>query len=127
MNFKRATIYFIIGIALKLYTTFVLQNLWNWFVVSAFRIPSISFWLMYGVLLMIGLVFPRIDLEQESRWEQAVMMLQACIPEGKREAVNDKIKKSTQVGVMVLGETFSTLIGHTVVLMIGFVVYIVFV
>jgi hypothetical protein len=127
VNFKRDTIYFIIGIALKLYTTFVLQNLWNWFVVPAFQIPSISFWLMYGVLLLIGLVFPRSDLAQESRWERTFMVLHECIPEDRREAVNEKVKESAQVGLMVLSETFNTLIGNTVILMIGFVVYVLFV
>jgi hypothetical protein len=34
------------------YITFVLQTLWNWFVTTALRVDSISYWNMYGLFLI---------------------------------------------------------------------------
>jgi len=39
-----------------LFTVFVVETLWNWFVVNAFRATTISYWQAMGIALLISLV-----------------------------------------------------------------------
>jgi len=41
--------YIILWLISSLFTTFVLQNLWNWFAIPALHASEISFWVMYGL------------------------------------------------------------------------------
>ena len=40
-----------------LYCALVLQHLWNWFAVGPVGLQPISYWAMYGLLMLIALVF----------------------------------------------------------------------
>jgi hypothetical protein len=51
---KKVMLFWLIGSVVALYRTFVIENLWNWFAASALHIPEISFWGMYGLVLLIG-------------------------------------------------------------------------
>ena len=42
MNAKKLLTIFGISLVVGLYTTFVLQNLWNWFAVPAFNVPRVG-------------------------------------------------------------------------------------
>ena len=53
---KKIVIIWLVGMVVGLYTTFVLQSLWNWFATEAFHVSQISFWVMYGVVLVVGLL-----------------------------------------------------------------------
>jgi len=68
------------------YTTFVLQNLWNWFVVPALHTAEVSYWMMYGIQLIWDLLSVRgwDNPVNERRWEVALMAIDMCIPDEKR-------------------------------------------
>ena len=53
----------VIGRIVSLYTTFVLQSLWNWFVVSIFHLAPIHYWEMFALLLLVGLLTERLESE----------------------------------------------------------------
>jgi hypothetical protein len=53
--FKKGALFFGLSLIIHLYTTLVLTILWNWFVVPAFHVSDISFWLMYGLVLIVSM------------------------------------------------------------------------
>jgi len=54
----------------RLYTEFVLQNLWTWFATLVFHLLQISFWVMYWLVLVIGMFAD--DKQKERRPFQGV-------------------------------------------------------
>jgi hypothetical protein len=40
------------------YTVFVVMQLWNWFVVPLLNAPTASYWLIYGMSMLFGLLTP---------------------------------------------------------------------
>jgi hypothetical protein len=126
MGIRRMLTFSLFALPVGLYTTFVLQTLWNWFVSTAFNVPSIPFWGMYGVTLLAGLLMDRSAerSENEFKWETALTTLNACIPEEKREAVTKAIKEQTEgVWTRAGSEVFAKAIGSTVTLVIGWIVH----
>jgi len=74
-----------IAIVVGLYTTFVLQMLWNWFAVDALRAPEISYWTVYGLLLLIRLIFEKPTLESDEKFKRLAILVEACVPQEKRQ------------------------------------------
>jgi|ERR1035437_6775040 hypothetical protein len=113
---------FIVG----LYTTFVVQSLWNWFAVKAFHVPSVSYWEMYGVTMLLGLLLARDaeEAQQQQYWKMAFVVLDACVPPDKRDGVAEEMKTQSeglwvQVALMAVGKV----VGNTLALIIGWAVY----
>jgi hypothetical protein len=124
MSAKKIGITYIISMLIHLYTTFVLQHLWNWFVVNALHAPEISYWVMYGIVLMLQLVFYRSTFEDEQRWNWLEIVLTRCVPDERREEVSDELDRfkeqlTLQVGLMI----FSVALGNTITLAIGWGVH----
>ena len=46
---------FTAGVALSAWLAFVFQMLWGWFVVPQFELPTLTFWGMWGLVLMLSL------------------------------------------------------------------------
>ena len=65
MNMKKMGWAWVVGTIVGLFKAFVLMNLWNWFVVPAFRIPEISYLLMLGVFWTIGLMTEKLEQPDE--------------------------------------------------------------
>lgn len=83
----------LVGLLVGLYTTFVLENLWNWFVTQAFQLPMISFWVMYGLVLIISMLKEKSrDLDQEISFKGFGILLDACVPEHLRESVSTQLE-----------------------------------
>jgi hypothetical protein len=57
MNIKRWIWLWIVPNAAAVYTAFILQCFWNWFVVPATNLPPISFLVMYGLRLFTSMMF----------------------------------------------------------------------
>jgi cytochrome c biogenesis protein CcdA len=70
---KRATLWIFV-FAVGLYTTFVLQQLWNWFIVTALHASELSYWEMYGVTMLVFMLLEPNPLGNEERWEQTLTM-----------------------------------------------------
>jgi hypothetical protein len=119
------TLVFFAGPLISLYTTFVLKNLWNWFATGALHLPEISFWVMYGLVLIIGMFTSDFgDLDHERRFKVLATALDACVPEDKREWVNEQLADLqssiwTDIGFKIFGKILDT----TWILVIGWVVH----
>src|SRR6266481_5640534 len=107
-KFTLAVLLFIVAMVVRLYTTFVLENLWNWFVSDAFHLSHISFWVMYGVVLFIGLLTVDFNYEQARRFKVLAIGIDACIPENLREMVNKQLEDQDD---QVLQEGVVSIIG----------------
>jgi hypothetical protein len=117
------------SMVVALYTTFVLKFLWAWFVVPAFHITEISFWVMYGTTLLIGLLRQddhNNDMWQEHRHAILARMLLACVPSEKMHDVMAELKEHEKsIWSKVKWHIFGQFAGSTITLGIGFVVHMV--
>src|SRR5260370_41019229 len=72
-------------LVVSLYVTFVLQTLLNWFATPALHVENISYWNMYGLVLITTVVRLRnLNIGEIQREHRTTTMLEACIPEEKR-------------------------------------------
>lgn len=113
-----------IAVVAGLYTTFVLQVLWNWFAVAALHAPEISYWTMYGLLLLLRLVFQKPTFEIDEKFKRLTMIVSACVPDEKREELQEELKAedddlAAKLGGLVVGEVVAT----SLALGLGFVVH----
>jgi hypothetical protein len=78
---------FLAGMVGSLYTTFVAQRLWSWFVVAAFHTSEISFWVMYGLIMLLRLFTneQEVGVAEEQRWTNLFTLLEYCVPAESRE------------------------------------------
>jgi hypothetical protein len=117
---------FLAGMVGSLYTTFVVQCLWNWFVVAAFHTTEISFWVMYGLIMLLRLFASEQDLEiaEEQRWTNLFTLLEYCVPsEFREEAMNQVKEKVEGMWVEFGAAAFGKLVGNTITLALGFCVH----
>jgi hypothetical protein len=113
------------SMAVGLYTTFVLMVLWGWFVVPAFHVEAISFWVMYGFTLLIGLFRTSGDFEGEHRHKIIATMIDACVPADNREELREQLNEFNEeiwrdAGLKVAGRVLE----NTLALGLGFLVHI---
>lgn len=115
-----------LGLAIDLYSTFVLQQLWNWFLTTTLHVGEISYWAMYGIQLMPRLLTSRSDDRGETYlWERTSIMLYSCVPEDRRESLKQELDKQDQELWVRLGSsTFSQIAGTSVALAVGWVIHV---
>ena len=114
------------GLLIGLYATFVLQQLWNWFLVPTINASPISFWAMYGLHLFVVLLTKHLDhgWENDFRWEGATKLLEAFVPDERRETLLALSKKQTEEVWMMAGAMcFSNAVGYSITLVTGWVVH----
>ena len=120
----------LIGSILSLYTTFVIMNLWNWFASPALHVPEISFWGMFGLVLLVGLFAEGHQIAEEAGWKNMIAVLIASVPDDRREEVASRIeeyaneKLKVEIWLEAASKAFSRCVGNTLVLGLGFVVHI---
>jgi hypothetical protein len=127
---KKAGTTVAVAYAVGFYTTFVVQTLWNWFAVKAFNAPSVSYWEMYGVTMLLSLLLARDgeDAENKQRWNAAFMVLDACVPADKREELLAQLKAEKDEEWQKVGSlVFAKAPGNTFALVIGWAVYTFFI
>lgn len=49
----------VIAFAISAFVAWLVMLLWNWVVVAIFGLPKLSFWLAWGLTILIGLIFGR--------------------------------------------------------------------
>ncbi len=83
--------------AVGFYSTFVLQQFWNWFATPILCLPSISFWEAYALICLISLLVPRIEHDEHKRNFGLIFSLleRFCIPESKQEDLQEFVKSKT--------------------------------
>jgi hypothetical protein len=110
------------------YTVFVLMQLWNWFAVPLLHVPEASYWLIYGVSMLFGLMIGADEPDNpahERRWNMVFSILNACVPEHKMEDLKEEVHSETEgiwsdVGWMI----FNRVISRSLTLGIGFAVHL---
>jgi hypothetical protein len=109
------------------YTTFVLKNLWNWFLAPALHTSEVSYWMMYGIQLIWDVLSVRTwnnPLEQR-KWDGLFMVLDGCLPDEKRAQVEEALKGTERtLWADLQRKVFGDLIGQTVALAIGWGVHV---
>ncbi|MGB6974588.1 MAG: hypothetical protein WBD67_07895 [Terracidiphilus sp.] len=126
MKVRNIILLYGVSMIVGLYTTFVLTALWGWFVSPAFHVNAISFWVMYGLTLLIGLFRSTgSDIEADNRHKIVAIALDACIPAERLEKVTEKLRVVTeQVWYGAAWKVFGQIIGNSVTLGIGFLVHV---
>ena len=126
MKIKNFILLFGMRMIVGLYTTFVLVILWDWFAVPAFHVSEISFWVMYGLTMLIGVLRPpEDDSQDELRHKIVAVMLDACIPADKQEQVIEELKRFEEEIWWRAGfKMFGQITTNSLTLGIGFVVHV---
>ena len=80
MNVRKLILFYAVSLTMGLYTAFILTRLWGWFVVPAFHVDAVSFWVMYGLTILIDLLrSDGNDVEANHRHKIVAVMLDACV------------------------------------------------
>lgn len=124
---KKAILYSLSFIG-GLYTVFVMQHLWNWFAVDVITVSRISFLNMLGLVILADMLLNRVskikNFQSTSLCKLASYILNTCLPEAKKEAVEKFLTTqrnniSENVGIKTLG----VFLRNTGILVIGGVIY----
>jgi hypothetical protein len=126
---KKFTWAFLIGMLIRAYTTVVALNLWNWFAVDAFHAATISFWGMYGLLMLVDLLLERPQQsEREAEWQGLYSLIDLCIPQDKQQTADEAIKRVAEEAkaftwIQAGLQAFGKVIGNTITLAAGFFIH----
>lgn len=124
MNWKKWALMWAVIIVVGFYTTFVIQTLWNWFAVAAFRVPEVSYWTMYGFMLLIHLVTEKSNFQNEEQGKRLGLLIMACVPEHKLDEVKEEIKiEDDDIGMKLFGLIVGQIAGSSVALALGWGVH----
>lgn len=126
MNVKKFLLLYAVSVIVGLFTAFVLTVLWSWFVVPAFHVDAVSFWVMYGLILLIDLLrSDGNDVEADQRHKIVAIMLDACVPAERRAEVMEQLTEFTeQIWYEAGWKLFGKLLGNAMALGLGFVVHV---
>ena len=123
-NFWKGTRLWIFAMIVGFYTTFVLQNLWNWFVAPAFNIGMASYWLVYGINMLLQMLLERNTFTDDDRWKRTLTMQYASVPPEKKEEVDEVLNEENDNVWMKAGtDVFGKIVGNTATLGIGWAVH----
>lgn len=112
------------ALIIGIYTAFVATCMWNWFATRALQLPSVSFLEMVGLVWLIGILTNRPNNE-DSRWKVFYAVIDACIPDHKREMLNETLKEQTDnIWIDAASQVFGQFIGNTITLILGFGLHI---
>jgi hypothetical protein len=126
MNVKKFLLLYAVSVIVGLFTAFVLTVLWSWFVVPAFHVDAVSFWVMYGLILVIDLLrSDGNDVEADHRHKIVAIMLDACVPAERRAEVMEQLTEfNEQIWYEAGWKLFGKLLGNAMALGLGFVVHV---
>jgi hypothetical protein len=124
---KKAVLLWGVSFLVGFYCVFVIQQLWNWFAAPLLHFGEVSYLQMYGLNMLFGIVTARDAGENpvdNTRWNKALMMLDAGVPSGSREMVMEQLKEQSDGLWMNLGSlVFSLAFGYSVSLGLGFLIH----
>lgn len=127
-DWKKIVITWTIATVGGLYSVFVLMQFWNWFAVPLLNVPVASYWVMFGLNMLLALFTGRDDPKdptEEKRWRLLYIVLDACVPEHKMEVVKEYVSSEkeqiwAEMGVYIFG----VVAARTLTLGLGFVVHL---
>jgi hypothetical protein len=94
-DWKKAGMTWGISTLVGFYTVFVLTQLWNWFAVPLLHVPEASYWLIYGLNMLFGLMTGIGEQENPAdarRWSTLFIVLDTCVPEHKMEDLKEAVR-----------------------------------
>jgi len=71
---------------LRFYSAFAIKVMWNWFAVPSLRAPSLSYWQVLGLLLILELM-RNAPLVQDNRWDMALTVIDDCAPQPIKNSI----------------------------------------
>ena len=105
------------------YTTFVAQCFWNWFAVPILPVSPISFLQMFGIIIFISFLNEKDNSAEELRWEGVYKVLDACLPESKKQEIEEFVKEKQESVWADAGlKIFKKFSSNTIALIFGFVI-----
>jgi hypothetical protein len=124
MNWKKWALTWATIMVVGFYSTFVLQTLWNWFAVEAFHVPAVSYWTMYGFMMLIHLLTDKSDFQNEERAKRMGILVMACVPEHKLSEVREEIKvEDDDIGIKLFGLILGQVAGSSTALFLGWTIH----
>jgi hypothetical protein len=127
-DWKKFAMTWTVSTLVGFYSVFVLMQLWNWFAVALLHVPEASYWLIFGLNMLFGLmtgVDEQDNPAHERRWNALFTILDACVPEQKMEEVKEEIRSQTEGIWLDLGLTiFGRVLSRSLTLGLGFVVHL---
>jgi len=124
-DWKKFAISWTVSTLVGFYGVFVLMQLWNWFAVPLLHAPVASYWLVYGMSMLFGLLTEKAENPaDERRWSALFIILDACVPGHKLEDVKEEVRSETEniwsdVGLAI----FAKILTASLTLGLGFVVH----
>jgi hypothetical protein len=111
-----------------LYTAFVVQNLWNWFVADALHAAEISYWQSLGILIAIFVVRHEAEksYDKEIKSERLYTMIEALLPEEKRTEFHESFKiedESWAATLAAVNPMMGKAISNTIAIAVGWGVH----
>lgn len=112
-------------IVVGIFTPFVLQNLWNWFVVPAFNLHEILYWQMFGIFLFARVLLFQYDSGNDLNWQKALALLHDSVPNENREMARDRITEINERAWRIgLKKSFTEILLDTFALALGWSVHV---
>ena len=127
-DWKKFAMTWAVSTLVGFYSVFVLMELWNWFAVPLLHVQEASYWLIYGLSMVVGLLTGAGEQDNpahERRWSAIFIILNACVPEHKMQDVTEEVRSETEsvwsdLGLMIFGRVVS----RSLTLGLGFVVHL---
>jgi hypothetical protein len=118
---------FVVSIFVGAYRAFALMLMWNWFVSPVFHTDHILFWEVLGLLWLVELFVGNRTGDnpaKTARWESLFLILDSCVPEHKREELQEDLKQKNEeiwskLGLHLIGQ----LAGTTITVALGWTVH----
>jgi hypothetical protein len=126
---KKMPLLFVIGIFVSLFDAFVLQSLWNWYAVPYLRLPEITFWATYGLLLLIQVIVREGSNNNEVeankiRWDTIDYVMNLLLSQENIERVKEFLKeKEDAIWVTAGSHVFVRVAGNAVTLGTGWMIH----
>jgi uncharacterized membrane protein YraQ (UPF0718 family) len=113
------------ALVIGFYTSFVFQNLWNWFLAPALHLDPISYWVMYGVSMLIrAMLSSRQDETIGHLWEQQKQLLELCVPDANRSRFHSVLKEEEEnMWALAGAAAFGEFLGSTISLGFGWLIH----
>lgn len=121
---KKVLLLFIPALLVGTYTAFVAMCMWNWFVVTALNLPTISYLQMLGLIWLIGLVTDKANPDGY-KWKVLLTTVNSSLPDEKREAVSEALQDlNDNLWVDMAGLISGQLIGNTITLFLSYILHL---
>jgi hypothetical protein len=117
---ERAATGCVFAIIQLFYKPFVIQNMWNWFLTGAIHGEDISYFHVFGITILVGLLTNRGEKGEElKRWDLLQSYVAAMVPPESKITIDSERKTLEDSIWYSNADSFIDLGGSTIFLVIG--------